>query len=126
MSTDLPKTGDVFEHYQIDACIGRGGFACVYRARDLRLGREVALKVVSLAEHSEDRLQRVLREAELSRMLAHPHTVRVYDYGRDHQGRPFIAFELLEGETLQQRMRRMRAVLHRRDSSHRRVRLEVA
>jgi hypothetical protein len=102
---DLPQPGDAFEHYEIDERIGRGGFGSVYRARDVRLRRTVALKIISLADDTEDRLQRFIREVDLCRKLTHPHSVRVYDYGIDPRRRPYIAFELLEGETLYHRIK---------------------
>jgi serine/threonine protein kinase len=105
LQQDLPEPGDAFEHYEIDERIGRGGFGSVYRARDLRLRRAVALKIISLADDNEDRLQRFLREVDLCRKLTHPHSVRVYDYGIDPKRRPYIAFELLEGETLYHRIK---------------------
>jgi serine/threonine protein kinase len=105
MHHDLPAPGDCFEHYKLEARIGQGGFGSVYRARDLRMGRPVALKIISLREQARDRWQRVQREVDLSRKLVHPHTVRIYDFGVGSESRPFIAFELLEGETLLARLR---------------------
>lgn len=111
MSPALPRPGDVFDdRYRIEAAIGRGGFGCVYRALDLKLERPIALKVAWPEPGCDDRLKRFWREAELSRGLVHPHTVRVYDIGVGPGGSPFIAFELLDGESLARRLQRTGAL----------------
>ncbi len=90
--------------YQILAPLGRGGMGEVYRARDLRLGREVAVKVVpeDLAQ-DPDRLARFEREARTVAALAHPNILILYDVGRE-RGIPFAVTELLEGATLRTRL----------------------
>jgi serine/threonine-protein kinase len=90
--------------YQILAPLGQGGMGEVYRARDLRLDREVAVKVVpeQLAQNS-DRLARFEREAKAVAALAHPNILVLYDVGRE-QGIPFAVTELLEGVTLRGRL----------------------
>src|SRR5438876_3127034 len=90
--------------YQIVAPLGRGGMGEVYRARDLRLGRDVAVKVVpeQLAQ-DPDRLARFEREARAVAALAHPNILVLYDVGRE-QGVPFAVTELLEGTTLRGRL----------------------
>jgi hypothetical protein len=90
--------------YQVVDLIGTGGMAEVYRARDSRLGRDVALKVVSepLGADSE-LLARLEREAKLGGSLNHPNVVAVYDVGL-HGGSPYFVTELLQGETLRQRL----------------------
>ena len=109
MEAGLPARGSLFgERYRIERAIGRGGFGCVYLAHDGKLERPVALKVAWPEPGSDDRLKRFLREAELSRGLSHPHTVRVYDVGSDPL--PFIAFELLDGESLARRLSRLGAL----------------
>ena len=78
----------------------------VYRARDTRLGREVAIKVLPTAWSADpDRLRRFAREARAAGALNHPHICTIYDVGTGeaHES-PFLAMELLEGETLQQRL----------------------
>src|SRR5215468_3106710 len=78
----------------------------VYRARDTRLGREVALKVVSEAlGEAPPFLARLEREAKLAGSLNHPNIVAVHDVGL-HEGAPYFVTELLEGETLRQRLSR--------------------
>ena len=78
----------------------------VYRARDTRLGRDVAIKVLPTAWSADpDRLRRFAREARAAAALNHPHICTIYDVGPGEAGAlPFIAMELLEGETLQQRL----------------------
>jgi serine/threonine protein kinase len=90
--------------YQILAPLGQGGMGEVYRAKDLRLDRQVAVKVVSeeLAQ-DPDRLARFEREAKAVAALAHPNILVLYDVGRE-QGVPFAVTELLEGVTLRGRL----------------------
>src|SRR5262245_18791564 len=88
--------------YEIVAPLGAGGMGEVYRARDARLGRDVALKVlpVSLATDG-DRLKRFEKEARSASALNHPNLVTVYDVGSSH-GVEYIAMELVEGRTLRE------------------------
>jgi Tol biopolymer transport system component len=90
--------------YEILSPLGAGGMGEVYRARDSRLGRDVAIKMV-LSEFTADpdRLQRFEREARAAGSLNHPNVLTVYDVG-SHEGSPYLVTELLEGETLQARM----------------------
>ncbi len=90
--------------YEIAAVIGSGGMGDVYRARDVRLGRDVAVKVLprELAANA-DRRGRFEREARAASALNHPNIVAVYDTGW-HEGVPFIVTELLEGQTLTERL----------------------
>ncbi len=90
--------------YEIAAPIGAGGMGEVYRARDTRLERVVAIKVLpDGVTSSPQTLERFQREARAASSLNHPNICTIYDVGTDP---PFIAMELLEGETLQQRLRR--------------------
>jgi Tol biopolymer transport system component len=86
--------------YEILALLGTGGMGEVYRARDPRLNREVAIKVlpVSFSEDA-DRLRRFEQEAKAAGLLNHPNITAVHDIGA-HEGAPYIVTELLEGETL--------------------------
>ena len=81
----------------------------VYRARDPRLGREVAIKVLPAAFAADpDRLRRFEQEARAAGALNHPNVLAVYDVGT-HEGAPYLVTELLEGETLRERLRRRAA-----------------
>jgi hypothetical protein len=94
--------------YQVLSVLGAGGMAEVYRARDTRLGREVALKVVNSALATDPELvQRFEQEARVAGALRHPNLVAVYDVGR-HDGVPYFVTELLEGESLRHRLTRGR------------------
>ena len=94
--------------YEIVCAVGAGGMGEVYRARDTRLEREVAIKVLPAAWSADpDRLRRFAREARAAAALNHPHICTIYDVGTGESGdAPFMAMELLEGETLQQRLTR--------------------
>jgi len=90
--------------YEILAPLGAGGMGEVYRAFDARLGREVAIKILP-AEYSEntDRLRRFEQEARAAGMLNHPNIMAIYDIGT-HNGCTYVVSELLEGETLRDRL----------------------
>src|SRR5437588_8969165 len=91
--------------YQIVAPLGAGGMGEVYRARDSRLGREVAIKVLPESFSKDpDRLRRFEQEARAASQLNHPNIVTVHDFGT-HGSAPYVVQELLEGETLQERLR---------------------
>src|SRR6266852_4354020 len=88
------------------SALGAGGMGEVYRARDPRLGREVAIKVLPAAFSADvDRLRRFEQEARAAAALNHPNILAVHDFGT-HDGAPFVVSELLEGETLAQRLAR--------------------
>jgi dipeptidyl aminopeptidase/acylaminoacyl peptidase len=90
--------------YEILAPIGAGGMGEVYRARDPRIGREVAVKVLPEATSGEpERQHRFEKEARAAGALNHPNILAVYDVGT-HEGVPYIVSELLEGETLRSRI----------------------
>src|SRR5262245_40454509 len=86
--------------FEILSHLGAGGMGEVYRARDARLGREVAIKVLPAAfSTNEDRLRRFEQEARAAGMLNHPNILTIYDIGT-HFGSPYIVAELLEGREL--------------------------
>ncbi|HEY1335514.1 MAG TPA: serine/threonine-protein kinase, partial [Myxococcaceae bacterium] len=97
--------------YEIIAPLGSGGMGEVYRARDTRLGREVALKIVTAATKLDaEWIQRFEQEAKLAGSLSHPNLVVVHDVGTE-AGAPFLVTELLQGESLRERLRRGRLPL---------------
>jgi hypothetical protein len=92
--------------YEIVSRIGAGGMGEVWRARDSRIGRDIAVKVLPASFSADaDRLQRFEQEARAAGTLNHPNLVTIYELGT-HEGAPFIAMELLEGETLRERLER--------------------
>ncbi len=94
------------DHYEIISLIGAGGMGEVYRARDTRLNRDVAIKVLpGLSTTEGDRLRRFEQEARAAAALNHPNILAVYQMGV-HQGAPYLVSELLEGETLRDRLKR--------------------
>src|SRR5271169_2730164 len=100
--------------YELVALIGAGGMGEVYRARDQRLGRDVAVKVLPVSFAADpDRLRRFEQEARAIAALSHPNILGVHDIGQ-HDGTPFMVSELLEGESL-------RIILARGPLSHRRA-----
>jgi eukaryotic-like serine/threonine-protein kinase len=92
--------------YEVVSLLGAGGMAEVYRAKDTRLGREVAVKVVSEALGTDPAVvQRFEREAKLAGSLNHANVVALYDVGF-HDGNPYFVTELLQGESLRERLAR--------------------
>src|SRR3712207_3573136 len=92
----------VVSHYRLLDPLGEGGMGMVYRAEDLRLGREVAIKLLRTdATMSADWLARFQREARLASSLQHPNICTIHELG-EHDGQPFIAMERLEGRTIRQ------------------------
>ncbi len=98
--------------YEISGLLGAGGMGEVYRARDTRLGRDVAVKVIpeELAAH-EDRLRRFEQEARATAALSHPNILALFDVGVEGEVH-YVVEELLEGETLRERVRRARLPVH--------------
>ena len=90
--------------YEILSPLGAGGMGEVYRARDSRLQRDVAVKVLPPGLSSDpDRLRRFEQEARAAGVLNHPNILAIHDIG-SHDGAPYVVSELLEGETLRERM----------------------
>ena len=103
MSSPL-QAGTKLGRYEIRSKIGEGGMGEVYRARDERINRDVAVKVLPAAYSADaERLRRFEQEAQATGALNHPNILAVYDVGT-HDGAPYVVSELLEGETLREKM----------------------
>src|SRR5574340_886533 len=93
---------DRLSHYELVEQLGEGGMGVVYKARDLRLGRWVAVKVLAPGKTSDpERQQRFVREARAASALAHPNVLTVHEIGSE-DGVDFIVTEYLPGRTLAQ------------------------
>ena len=98
------SAGAQLGRYEIRSLIGAGGMGQVYRARDTKLGRDVAIKVLPAAFSAEtERLHRFEQEAQAAGSLNHPNILAIYDVGT-HDDSPYLVSELLEGETLRDRL----------------------
>src|SRR5882757_1617798 len=96
--------GTSLHQYRITASIGVGGMGEVFRARDTRLNRDVAVKVLPKEFVADaDRLRRFEQEAKTLAALNHPNVLTVFDAGV-HEGAPYLVSELLEGKTLREEM----------------------
>jgi len=102
LGKEFLRAGTKLNHYEILAPLGAGGMGEVYRARDTRLDRSVAIKILPAAFSGDvDRLRRFEREARSASALNHPNIVTIYELGRDGSTH-YIAMELIEGQTLRE------------------------
>ena len=107
LAADRPAAlvGKKLGPYEILFPLGVGGMGEVYLAEDMRLGRKVALKILSPAfTEDEERLSRFIREAKAASALNHPNILTVYEFGQAERGLHFIATEFIQGQTLRERM----------------------
>ncbi|HKO01586.1 MAG TPA: serine/threonine-protein kinase, partial [Thermoanaerobaculia bacterium] len=96
--------GTHFGPYEVISLLGEGGMGQVYRGRDPRLGRDIAIKILAKeSAHDKDALARFEREARAIASLSHPNILSIHDFG-DEDGTFFVVTELLNGETLRDRI----------------------
>src|ERR1700692_791859 len=99
------SSGTKLGPYEIQSLLGAGGMGEVYRARDARLERTVAIKVLPASFSADrDRMQRFAQEARAAAALNHPNILSIFDIGEE-RGASYVVSELLEGETLRDRLR---------------------
>ena len=102
----LLTTGSCLGPFEILSALGAGGMGEVYRARDSKLNRDVAIKIVSDGfGHDPERVARFRREAQLLAALNHPHIAAIYGL-EESNGSRFLVLELVEGETLAEKLAR--------------------
>src|SRR5438045_6619647 len=96
-----------FERFSVDRVLGKGGMGAVYLARDKRLDRQVAVKVLHDQDLANDeKRSRFMREARSAASIRHQNVATIYEVGETDEGAPFIVMEYCAGETLSQRLRR--------------------
>ncbi|MBK7397009.1 MAG: serine/threonine protein kinase [Myxococcales bacterium] len=98
----------IAERYRLERVLGQGGMGVVWAARDLRSEERVALKFLKAGEGGEAGIRRFVREARAAMALSHPNIVHVHTLTADRHGSPVMVMDLLEGESLATRLRRVR------------------
>ena len=110
----FPNVGEVFQNkYELLDELGRGGFAAVYRARDVDIDRQVALKVLVpnlQGAYDESLVARFHREARVVAQLADPHSITMFDFGRTDDGLLFMVFEYVAGRDLSETLKELGAL----------------
>lgn len=102
------QTGQIIEgKYQIVSLLGRGGMGVVYRVKQVFLNKELALKTIETRSLNDTVLRRFQQEAKTSFSLDHPNIIKVNDFGVLEDGSPFLVMELVSGETLAERIKRL-------------------
>ena len=103
--TPLPLAADLpqIPGYEVEAVLGHGGMGVVYKARQDQLGRLVALKMIQSGVATEEERRRFQIEARAVALLQHPNIVQIYGVG-EHEGRPYLVLELINGGSLAQRL----------------------
>lgn len=108
MTSNVIVIGEKIGHYKVQSSIGAGGMGEIYRASDMRLRRDVAIKILPESLIKDDSaIERFMREAYAASALNHPNILTIFDIG-EHEKTHFIATELVEGETLRQKMQSAR------------------
>jgi hypothetical protein len=108
LTLTLPVARVIDGKYRLQRLIGRGGMGAVYEARDLRLGREVAVKVMLGAEFGQEAaLSRFRREAQAVARLSHPNIVTLHDFGELEGGGAYLVLERVRGATLRAEIKRL-------------------
>src|SRR5215471_6749986 len=102
MASAAPQVGQTVSHYKITGKLGEGGMGVVYRAADLKLGRDIALKFLPAGTDADPNARtRLIKEAQAASRLNHPGIATVYEVGGSEDV-PFIAMELVPGESLRE------------------------
>lgn len=117
---ELPSQGQIFQKkYKLQEILGRGGFAAVYRATDMEIGRDVAIKMLAPGEDGYESgvASRFMREARVIASLQDPHTITMFDFGKSNEGLLFMVFEYVRGEDLSQLIKKT-GPLHPDDAVH--------
>ena len=106
------------ERYRILEVLGRGGMGVVYLAEQLRVGRQLAIKVVNVHESRATAVQRLEREARTVTLIGHENIVGIFDFGVAENGSAFLVMERLIGQTVEERLRAQWSVFAARRVCH--------